>query len=366
MPLKHGKSQKAFEQNIKTEIEHGKPQKQALAIAYAIRRRAQRKAKGGVIEPEQNVSKPYKAGISSKEYQSAEDKGRISSTSQGWRETGKILPDIGDVWKNRERVIESHRSSEHQDLKKKKGEKEYAFPHSIGMSESSPDYPKKLYNTEERYKHSEAYEDVDNYAKGGLIPGVEHPHEGEPMNKKLHPCAHGGPVHCNMGCYAEGTPEQPIQKPEAESEKAEPSPGMRERIGRALHTVGEAMAGQPKPQYGAPKLDKDKVKKFQDGFKGMAMGGEVEDDEEIEGEGHSHEMRPDYLGELEDEPMGNQWHSDEFLADPYGEMTANHHVEFDPDVEEEEGPHDEMKPNPKKRLEVIMARRRVQRLSKKD
>jgi hypothetical protein len=83
-------------------------------------------------------------------------------------------------------------------------------------------------------------------------------------------------------------------------------------------------------------------------------------------EGHSHTSRPDYAGELENEPMGNIWHSDEFLADPYGEMTSNHHVEFDPDIESEEGPHDEMKPNPKKRLETIMARRRVQRLSKKD
>ena len=39
MPLKEGKSQKSFEHNIKTEMHAGKPQKQALAIAYSVKRR---------------------------------------------------------------------------------------------------------------------------------------------------------------------------------------------------------------------------------------------------------------------------------------------------------------------------------------
>jgi len=33
MPLKPGKSKKVISDNIKTEMEHGKPQKQAVAIA---------------------------------------------------------------------------------------------------------------------------------------------------------------------------------------------------------------------------------------------------------------------------------------------------------------------------------------------
>lgn len=40
MPLKKGKSRKAVSANIRTEIAHGKPQKQAVAIALDTARRS--------------------------------------------------------------------------------------------------------------------------------------------------------------------------------------------------------------------------------------------------------------------------------------------------------------------------------------
>lgn len=51
MPLIKSKSKKAFEKNISTEMEHGKPQDQALAIAYSVKRKAAGKkmAKGGSV-----------------------------------------------------------------------------------------------------------------------------------------------------------------------------------------------------------------------------------------------------------------------------------------------------------------------------
>jgi hypothetical protein len=47
MPLIKSKSEKAFKSNIKAEIAAGKPQKQAVAIAYDVQRRATKKAAGG-------------------------------------------------------------------------------------------------------------------------------------------------------------------------------------------------------------------------------------------------------------------------------------------------------------------------------
>ena len=48
MPLKKGKSEKSFKSNIKTEMEAGKPMKQAVAIAYSMKRDSddKRKPKG--------------------------------------------------------------------------------------------------------------------------------------------------------------------------------------------------------------------------------------------------------------------------------------------------------------------------------
>lgn len=43
MPLKKSKSKKAFKDNVRAEVKAGKPVKQAVAIAYSVKRRAGRK-----------------------------------------------------------------------------------------------------------------------------------------------------------------------------------------------------------------------------------------------------------------------------------------------------------------------------------
>ncbi len=45
MPLKKSSSKKAFNENIKAEINAGKPEKQAVAIAYSEKREAKKKGK---------------------------------------------------------------------------------------------------------------------------------------------------------------------------------------------------------------------------------------------------------------------------------------------------------------------------------
>jgi hypothetical protein len=51
MPLVQGKSPKAFSKNVSAEMHAGKPQKQALAIAYSVKRRNQKMAAGGLPHP---------------------------------------------------------------------------------------------------------------------------------------------------------------------------------------------------------------------------------------------------------------------------------------------------------------------------
>jgi len=45
MPLKKSASKKAFSANVSAEMHAGKPQKQAVAIAYSVQRKAKSKKK---------------------------------------------------------------------------------------------------------------------------------------------------------------------------------------------------------------------------------------------------------------------------------------------------------------------------------
>jgi hypothetical protein len=60
MPLLSGKSKSAMSHNIKAEMHAGKPQKQALAIAYSMARRGKKKmANGGPVEDPSDLVQPH-------------------------------------------------------------------------------------------------------------------------------------------------------------------------------------------------------------------------------------------------------------------------------------------------------------------
>lgn len=75
MPLLKSKSKKDMSKNIEEEMDAGKPQKQSVAIAYDIMRRARKKkmALGGAVEPEDHNQEGERRDTSRKEPDSLQD-----------------------------------------------------------------------------------------------------------------------------------------------------------------------------------------------------------------------------------------------------------------------------------------------------
>jgi len=59
MPLIKSKSKEAFSKNIKAEIKAGKPQKQAVAIAYAVKRSVKKSDGGDVTQDKKLIKKAF-------------------------------------------------------------------------------------------------------------------------------------------------------------------------------------------------------------------------------------------------------------------------------------------------------------------
>lgn len=140
MPLIEGKSKKSLQKNIKTEVEAGKPPKQAVAIAYAVKRRNQ--AHGGQVKH-----------VEQKETMHCEKCGHTMMAMGGQveeKEAAKLgKPQMQDTGKQEKEMMH------------------------VGKPQS----------------------EMAKLAMGGKV----HMAGGEEVS-----CAHGGRMNCNMGCYAEG------------------------------------------------------------------------------------------------------------------------------------------------------------------
>jgi len=111
MPLSHGKSKEAVSQNIKTEMEAGKPQKQAVAIALNTAREAgahipKKMDEGGIAEPDDKkfateLGQGFKEGINHdsdavKSYLSSKFAQLLHPTLEGSSPTEKGLTETFD------------------------------------------------------------------------------------------------------------------------------------------------------------------------------------------------------------------------------------------------------------------------------
>jgi hypothetical protein len=96
MPLIKNKSPEAFSKNIKAEIKAGKPQKQAVAIAYAVKRSA-KKADGGDVTQDKKL---IKKAFSIHDQQQHEDK----KTNLSKLKSGGGL--YANIYAKRERIAE--------------------------------------------------------------------------------------------------------------------------------------------------------------------------------------------------------------------------------------------------------------------
>jgi hypothetical protein len=77
MPLKEGKSKRSFDHNVKAEIEAGKPMKQSLAIAYAVKKKnLQKKAEGG------KVNRLHQGANEARKYRSQKEEKGVHSPSR--------------------------------------------------------------------------------------------------------------------------------------------------------------------------------------------------------------------------------------------------------------------------------------------
>lgn len=84
MPLMKSKSKKAFGQNVSAEMKAGKPQKQALAIAYSVARKAHgKKMYAGGETPNQNMPLVRDVRNQNKKLHPYADGGEVESEGEG-------------------------------------------------------------------------------------------------------------------------------------------------------------------------------------------------------------------------------------------------------------------------------------------
>jgi hypothetical protein len=249
MPLVQGKSKKSFEKNIKTEIEAGKDPKQAVAIAYAVKRRNM--AKGGGLY----------ANIHAKQERIAQGSG------EHMRKPGSEGAPTADAFKQAEKTAKMAEGGEVKHQCEKCGHTMMASGgqvhdvHKDALKSVTPTPKDDQHQLEQ--KRQSLMDSLHSNKKLAMGGNAAFAKGGE-----VH-CAHGGPAHCMAGCYAEGGNV---------NEKLNPhhQPAMDSRLKKDVHAMqapGMNLTAIGKLAHGGSVVEEIMKKR-------MARGGAVEAEED--------------------------------------------------------------------------------------
>lgn len=87
MPLIHSGSKKAFSKNVEIEMKHGKPQDQALAISYSIKRKAKKKMATGGSVSASDEKRPMPNAVHDDAAMVSRNSSRKDNAQSGWTDT---------------------------------------------------------------------------------------------------------------------------------------------------------------------------------------------------------------------------------------------------------------------------------------
>lgn len=252
MPLIEGKSKKSLQKNIKTEIASGKEPKQAVAIAYAVKRRNM-KSGGQVkhVEQKQTVCPHCQQAMPGTDMHEAakmgHDQGAEPKFAMGGAVEQKEAAKLG------------------KPQMKDSGKSEREMSH-VGKPQT----------------------EMAKLAMGGK---VKHMAGGEEVS-----CAHGGRMSCNQGCYAEGGM---VQNEKLHPEHQAPMDARLRHQTSAMRAEGMNQSLVAKLARGGSVVDE-----IMKGRKKYAEGGEVESEaHELEEEGmEERDAQPAFADDLD---LGN-------------------------------------------------------------
>lgn len=169
MPLIKSKSPRAFKDNVKAEMDSGKPEKQSLAIAYSVKRQNAKKkmAFGGMAEEDNAVSpmprKPDDKRLDEKEYMADQ-----------FKDGGEIGPE--DFMSDDERA-----GSIAEAIMQKRSRKKMADGGMVDREENTEESPPDLDSLNIEAAGKELYDDSqispqpeDSNEKGDMIDSDQH------------------------------------------------------------------------------------------------------------------------------------------------------------------------------------------------